>query len=124
MNSQRKQTFTLIHPEVLLSEHYYRRLWLAVKNVGIPRRAWLDELADTLRDIEGVIYTHDNDLYDIPLVDDVFGDDMDMRWLGYYLSADITGCQPRSKSRKIERLQLLDLYFQVKHPDIAKHFGR
>ena len=124
MNRGIKFKITLTHPSVLLSEHYYRRLWLAVRNITITRREWLDELADTFRDFHGEIYQSDNQPYEIPLVDDVFNDDFDMRWLGYYLEADDTGSNPRIKSRKIERLQLLDLYFQIKHPHIAKHFER
>lgn len=124
MNLRPFYKFTLTNPTTLLSEHYYRRLWLAVKNVPIPRRAWLDELADFLRDCDGLIYTHDGQPYPVPLVDELFGDDFDMRWLGYYLVPDETGDYPKMKSRKIERLQLLDLYFQLKYPDIAEKFDR
>lgn len=124
MNRGTKYKITLTQPSLLLSEHYYRRLWLAVRNVEIPRREWLDELADTLRDFNGVIYQTDSRIYDIPYIDDVFNDDFDMRWLGYYLEADDTGRNPRIKTRKVERLQLLDLYFHIKHPQIAKHFTR
>lgn len=122
MKRQIKQYVSLTHPARLLSEHYYRRLWLAVRNVRIARRQWLDELADTFRDFEGEILTASGLPYELPLVDDVFGDDEDMRWLGYYLKPDISGVYPRARSRKIERLQILDLYFRIKYPDIAKHF--
>ena len=122
MNYKSHYIFHLTDPVMLLSQHYYQRLWLAVKNIDIPRRVWLDELADLIRDHDGVIYTHDGQHYEFPLVDDIFADDSDMRWLGYYLTPDETGTAPRTKSRKVERLQLLDLYFQIKHPDISKHF--
>ncbi len=122
MNLKPHFEFYLTDPAILLSEHYYRRLWLAVKNVRIPRRAWLNELADVVRDCDGLIYTHDGRLYKIPAIDEVFGDDFDMRWLGYYLLAEQDEDMPRIKSRKIERLQLLDLYFQVRYPKIAKRF--
>tara|TARA_R110002072_G_C7549702_1_gene499103 strand:+ start:32 stop:418 length:387 start_codon:yes stop_codon:yes gene_type:complete len=117
-----KQQIRLTHPVMLLSEHYYRRLWLATRNICIPRREWLDELADTFRDYEGEIKTHRGLPYELPLVDDVFGDDDDMRWLGYYLKPDATGLYPNTISRKVERLQILDLYFRIKHPRIAAHF--
>lgn len=123
MNLRPQTKFTLTDPALLLSEHYYRRLWIAVKNVTIPRRAWLDELADLIRDCDGVIYSHDGKIYDIPLIDEVFGDDFDMRWLGYYLVPDESGDKPKMKCRKIERLQLLDLYFQVQFPEIAESFS-
>lgn len=114
----------LTEPVLLLSEHYYRRLWLAVRNMNIPRRQWLDELADCFRDTEDNIYQANGNVYEIPFIDDAFDNDPDMRWLGYYLEADDSGRNPRIKSRKIERLQLLDLYFHIKHPKIARHFNR
>lgn len=124
MNYQSKRSLKLTHPLALLSEHYYRRLWLAVRNMDIPRRDWLDELADTFRDYEGNITTPEGKPYALPLIDDAFGDDVEMRWMGYYLKPDISGLHPRSKTRKIERLQLLDLYFRIKHPHIAQHFSK
>lgn len=123
MKSKFKHSIQLTHPSTLLTEHYYRRLWLAVRNVEISRRDWLDELADTFRDYDGEIKTARGLPYELPLVDDVFGDDHEMRWMGYYLTPDITGNLPYRKSRKVERLQLLDLYFRIKYPDIAEHFG-
>ena len=124
MLENRDPTIALTHPTILLSEHYYRRLWLAVRNIKITRRDWLDEIADLLRDYDGIILTPNGYPYEPPLVDDIFGNDIDMRWLGYYLIPADTGDQPRTRSRKIERLQLLDLYFKIKHPDIAEHFEK
>ncbi len=122
MYMRTKPTIALTHPSILLSEHYYRRLWLAVRNIKITRRDWLDEMADMIRDFDGKIVTPDGHQYELPLVDDVFGNDFDMRWLGYYLIPNEAGDHPRSRSRKIERLQLLDLYFRIKHPEVAENF--
>lgn len=119
-----KPIITLTPLSELLSEPYYRRLWLAVRNTEISRRNWLDELANTFRDFEGTFETENGRPFELPLVDDVFGNDDDMRWLGYYLKPDATGLFPFSYSRKIERLQLLDLYFRIKHPHIARHFKK
>lgn len=124
MNWNKKSVIKLTPASVLLSEKYYRRLWLAVRNMDISRRDWLDIIADMFRDFDGEIVQEDGALYDIPLVDDVFGSDNHMRWLGYFLEADNDDAIPRFQSRKIERLQLLDLYFRIKHPRIAKHFSR
>lgn len=124
MNHQTRQKLKLTHPVVLLSEHYYRRLWLATKNSDVPRRVWLDELANTFRDFNGEILTPDGQPYDLPFIDDVFGDDYEMRWMGYYLKPDVSGVYPKSKTRKVERLQLIDLYFRLKHPQIARHFSK
>lgn len=124
MKHQTLRYLELTDPHVLLSEHYYRRLWLAVRNVDIARRDWLDELADTFRDFNGVILTPSGSIYELPFIDEAFGNDEDMRWLGYYLTPDTSGCCPLSRCRKIERLQLLDLYFRIKWPEIAAHFDR
>ena len=124
MQSTPKRTIYLLTHDELTSESYYRRLWMAVKSTPIPRRKWLDELADTFRDFDGVVIHRSGKPFAIPLVDDVFGDDPDLRWLGYYLEATPCGSRPKSRSRKTKRLQLLDLYFRIKHPEIARHFGR
>ena len=109
----------------LLSEHYYRRLWIAARNIKISRREWLDELANCLRD------THDLDIrypygepYTIPFVDDAMGDDPDNRWMSDFLRSDPSGAKPSTRSRKLERVRLIDLYFRITHPRIARHFGR
>ena len=108
----------------ILNEHYYRRLWIAAKNVDISRRDWLDEIADCLRDSYDVkILYQSGEPYSIPYVDDIFEDD-DMRWMGHFLQANPCGNFPRTRSRKLERVKLIDLYFRINHPNIAQHFGR
>lgn len=119
-----KRVITVATKAELLSEHYYRRLWLAARNLPIPRRGWLDEIAACFFMFQEVIIYRSGEPFSIPLVDDIFGDDPDMRWLSYYLSADDSGTVPRTISRKIERVQLIDLYFRIKYPKIAQHFGR
>lgn len=109
----RAQNICVATDEQLSNLDYYCSLWRAVHDAGIPRRAWLDAIADAFRDFEGEIYHRSGELYDIPLVDDVFGDDPEMRWLGYYLRADDTGSAPKCMSRKLERLRVLDLYFRI-----------
>lgn len=109
----------------LLSEHYYRRLWMAARNIKISRRKWLDVLADCLRD------SHDLDIrypygepYEIPFVDEAMGDDHDNRWMSDFLRSDPSGSKPSARSRRLERVRLIDLYFRIAHPKIARHFGR
>ena len=50
----RKTVYVATNAE-LMNEHYYRRLWIAVRNISIPRRDWLDGLdglADAFRDAD------------------------------------------------------------------------
>ena len=124
MLSISKPVIYLATNKELSTKSYYRRLWMAVRNMPISRRDWLDEIADTLRDFDGVILYRSGKPFVVPLVDDVFGHDDDMRWLGFYMQPDRSGKWPKSKTRKLQRLQLLDLYFRIRHPDIARHFGK
>lgn len=124
MTNTHLENITLASVEALKTLSYYNRLWIAVRNISISRRAWLDELSDTFRDFEGIILKPNGEEFEIPYIDDVFADDPEMRWLSYYLKPDVTGESPKSLSRKIERLQLFDLYFKIKYPKIARHFGR
>jgi hypothetical protein len=124
MEDQNIIIITLATTEELKKTSYYNRLWMAVRSISISRRSWLDEISDTFRDFDGIVLQPNGNVYDIPLVDDVFANDFDMRWLSYYLRPDETGKTPRSRSYKIKRLQLFDLYFKIKYPKIARHFGR
>ncbi len=109
----------------LTGEHYYRRLWMAARNIQISRRGWLNELADCLRDTHDVeIRYPSGQSYPIPYVDELMGDDPDNRWMSDFLRSDPSGARPRSRSRKLERVRLIDLYFRIKYPKIAQHFGR
>lgn len=111
--------------EELSDAHYYLRLWLAARNVQCSRRAWLDEIADTLRDFEGTIWTPNGEAYEVPLVDEVFGDDADMRWMSDYLRPSDFDCRkPARISARPSRVRLIDLYFRIRHPQIARHFKR
>lgn len=104
----------------LMDETYYRRLWLAVRNIDIPRRDWLDVLANTFRDYEGELLWETGHSYDLPDIDDTFNNDIDMRWFGYFVRANDTGLEPASRTFKLERLRILDLYFKIAHPNMAE----
>ncbi|GJM04769.1 MAG: hypothetical protein DHS20C09_07600 [marine bacterium B5-7] len=124
MLCENKRVIVVATNAELLNEHYYRRLWIAARNLQLPRRRWLDEIAECFLRFNGSIVYASGQSFPIPLVDDVFGDDPDMRWLSYYLKADLAGMRPHTVSRKMDRIQLIDLYFRIKHPSIARHFGR
>lgn len=110
--------------EELSDIHYYLRVWLAARNLPISRRRWLDEIADTFRDYEGTIWGTDGEVYEIPLVDEVFGGDYEMRWMSGYLRPDSTGTRPDQLTPRLERVRLIDLYFKIRYPQLARHFKR
>jgi hypothetical protein len=114
-----------VSDEELLSEPRYRRLWIAIKALKISRRRWLDELSDCLRDCQASIYCANGEPYEIPVPDDIFGNgNGDIRWMSEYLKADPSGERPCIKSRKLERLRMLDLYLKIKHPSVYRHLSK
>jgi len=123
---KKKRVITVATKFELLNQHYYARLWLASRNLSIPRREWLDEIADCFCKFRGTIVYRSGETYQIPSVDDVFGtaNNPDMRWMSYYLKADESEKIPFTISRKIERSRLIDLYFRIEFPKITRHFGR
>jgi len=104
----------------LTNLHYFLRLWMAIRASLISRRKWLDVLAEAIYGFDGVILLPDGRLWSVPDIDDVIGDP---RWISILLE-DVDGRPKRTNIRKIEALRLFDLYFRIKHPDIARHFGR
>ncbi len=55
MQCKNKRVIVVATKSELLNEHYYRRLWLAARNISIPRRGWLDEIADCFCQYRGSI---------------------------------------------------------------------
>ena len=91
MNTRKIRKITVASENDLSCEPYYRRLWLATKNIDIPQREWLNEISNALRDFDGIIVNEYGRRYPIPDVDEVFGDDPDVRWMSYYLKPDHSG---------------------------------
>jgi len=123
MSSQQNKIIYVATNIQLNDPHYYKRLWLATRNTPIPRRDWLDAIADTLRDFDGEILLSTRLPYEIPCIDTTFGDDPDTRWLGHFMESNGSDDMPLRKTRKMERLRLIDLYFRIQHPEIARHFS-
>lgn len=103
---------------ILNNQSYQKRLWIAARNLLISRRRWADAIADALYNFDGVILLPSGLRWPIPDVDKVLGDS---RWFSYYFEADENG-EPRRGVLMLERLRLIDLFFKIKYPHIAKHF--
>jgi len=99
---------------------YQKRLWIAARNMLISRRKWADAIADAIFNFQGTILLPSGMRWPIPDVDKVLGDP---RWFSYYFEADENG-EPRRSVLMLERLRVIDLFFRIKYPHIAKHFGK
>jgi hypothetical protein len=120
MTPKLKKIVVIATRQELTDRHYFLRLWLAMRNMGISRRKWPDELAGVIYGFDGVILCPDGRPWPVPDVDRVLGDP---RWISMLLE-DVGGAPRRFNIRKIEALRLIDLYFRIKHPHIQRHFGR
>lgn len=92
---------------------YYWFIWKCVKRENRPRREWLDELANTFRDFEGEFLWPSGKPYELPDLDQTFGEDPSMRWLAWFLEENEGG--PAHKTRLYDRLRIFDLYFKIKY---------
>lgn len=120
MKSRKKRTVFVTEAEKFKNPRYTTRLWMASRNMKISRRTWPDEIADALYNFDGDIMVGNGMRWPIPDVDKVLGD---TRWFSYYFEEDDDG-EPRREVRLIERLRLIDLYFKIKYPLIARHFDK
>lgn len=99
------------------------RLWLATRNIDMPRRPFLDDVATSIYDYKGRILYKRNFIWPKPDIYEVFGG-IDGRWISYYIK-EVNG-RPRHKPRPstLERRRILSLYFHIRHPHIWRHFKR
>ncbi|MCF6354796.1 MAG: hypothetical protein L3J26_06790 [Candidatus Polarisedimenticolaceae bacterium] len=114
-----KRVIVVASNQELTNEHYCQRLWLAARNMPISRRQWLNVLAHTIYNFDGVILSTNGMLWSIPEIDEVMGDD---RWLSLYFEED--DGRPRREVRLKERLRMLDLYFRIAKPHMQRRFAK
>lgn len=98
---------------------YSQRLWLTARNMEISSRIWPEFICDAVYHFDGVFIMPDGRIWPVPDVDSVMGDP---RWIRSWFEEQ--DGKPRRQTYMLERLRLIDLYFRIQHPDIARHFGR
>ena len=107
---------TVATDEELRQPSYRNRLKLAVRNTGIGQRDWPTAIQDAFlrADMRGVRFQYaSGEYFPIPLIDDVW---LNERYVREFLAS--RKCAFPDKDR------LIDLYFRVEMPNIARHFGR
>lgn len=111
----------------LMSRPRYWRMAIALANLmderTYSRRDILDWLAVTIFFYDGRIMNADGTLFDIPdtLIDDVF--EPSGRWISGFRKFAVE--KPRQAPRVdiLDKLQIIDLAFQIAYPQIARHFS-
>lgn len=105
----------------LRSVAHANRLAISAVALGLSRRKFADELALVIYGFEGDIVSANGSRFEIndTLIDDVFGDDQDFRWISDFLKWAAHPPRQRPQENILPRLRVIDLYFRIKHPDRA-----
>lgn len=106
--------------EELLRPARFRRLAIATAALDIPRRRLPDVLADSLYGYTGVILRADGSAYELPDIDDVFGNDGSFRWISAFTRFAIQPPRQAAQERVLPRLEVLDTHFQIRLPEQAR----
>lgn len=117
------QVICVADASTLRSEEYYRLVWQTLDDLQLSRREFADTLVDILRDID----RSDVELvrnFSLPEFDVTFSDDEDRRWFGEFLAAQPNSNEPRSKSQRVDRLEVLDLAAKYLSPRIFRDVGQ
>lgn len=105
----------------LAGEHYYKRLWIAIRNLSeeFSRRKWVDCCIGYFRDMDGAVeFQWPNGTPYLPPDWDNLFSDADARWLSFYLE-EFNG-SPKMRSNLYSRLRVFDAVIRAKWPNIAK----
>ena len=112
----KKRIVIVATDEELRRPSYRNRLKLAVRNTGIGQRDWPTAIQDMFMhaDMRGIQFRRASGKpFPIPLIDDVWCNE---RYVREFLASE--ACTYPEKDL------LIDLYFRVKFPSVARHFGR
>lgn len=121
----KKDVVVMLAPQsYLVSEQYYLIIWVTFTDLRLSRRELAEEIVDIfcecccadIRDATGRPF-------DLPEFDDVFSEDDSRRWFGSYIQTDGTGQRPKSFTRIIPRLELLDLAAKLINPAPFRAIG-
>lgn len=99
---------------------HFQRLAIATAALEVSRREIINVIADALYKFEGRIVHPNGAPYEVPDIDDAFGNDGTFRWVSDFIRFAEEPPRQVPQARIIERLRLIDLYFRIKHPERAR----
>ena len=117
--TRRPLTLNAEFDDVLRDKSLYVSQWLIARNVRDigSRRDWPTQMSLVFvrhRHV-GLCY-RDGSPYELPDIDEVFGDSPDFKWFSDYLLCDGSNVYPRHVSTKTERLRLINLFLKLRYP--------
>ncbi|MGH1351637.1 MAG: hypothetical protein ACRBBN_12655 [Methyloligellaceae bacterium] len=119
---KRKRIVTVASDQELSRKSHMRRLAIATKALGIPRREIPNWMADVIFNFSGDILWPSGEKFIVgdEDIDLSFNDEGSFRWFSDFMRfADV---EPKQKpqERIIARLRLIDLSFRIAHPERAE----
>ena len=106
----------------------YRRLWMIYRNVimcRISRRNLLDVISLAFIHSPTIYLCYrDGTPFRFDDVDEIFGDDPDMRWISVFLEANSCYSGPKRHSRMRMRLIILFLFVKIKYPRFTRYLEK
>lgn len=121
----KKGVIVMLAPQkYLLTEQYYLIVWVTFVDLRLPRRELADEILNTFRDCCCAdLRDASGRPYELPEFDDVFTGDDSRRWFGSYIQRDASCVRPKSFTRIIPRLEILDLAAKLINPAPFRAIG-
>lgn len=99
---------------------HFQRLAIATGALTISRRHLPNLIADTLYSFRGTIVWPNGTPFELPDVDDAFGEDGSFRWISDFVRFAEEGPRQHPQQRILARLRLIDLYFRIMYPERAR----
>lgn len=109
--------------EKLSKSSYQKRVWLAARNMLILKLNWPEEVNDTIRNFDGCII-FGNRIWPTPDIEKILGNESGDSSCCFFDCFEKDNHEHRCEARFIDRLRLIDLYFKIKYPKIARHFDK
>lgn len=113
---EKDRVFDVVTDAELMCSVYWNRMHTAAVNLDISERAWPDAIQQMFleEDGKGTRFQYPPVPFEVPVIDDVWdGNDRYFR-----IFREARSCQYLARDR------MFDIYLRVKHPQIARHFGR
>lgn len=99
---------------------HFMRLAIATAALDVSRRELINVIADEIYAFEGQIVWPDGQAFEIPDIDDAFGQDGSFRWVSDFIRFAEEPPRQLPQTRVVDRLRMIDLYFRIKHPERAR----
>lgn len=118
MSDYETRTIFVLNETEVLQEDIYDGVWRGTLELRslLPRRKWPSAIYRAISTYQGKILTLEGETYQVP-EDKVLFADADFRWLdNCYLSTRASGERTYHRCREIERVIVLDLFFQITFP--------